>query len=131
MKIKTMIRYEIFYDVPSFLERRIIYDYDTIGDSPTCLGDSDNLDGKEAVLQGYGINEKGEFSGKLLETFVEIISNKDCQQSINWRLESKFFPKRGKIYVMESLPNGLNNHMLCTQGILDTDSGSFSVSRHL
>ena len=126
-----MIRYQIFYDVPSFLERRIIYDYDTIGDSPTCLGDTDNLDGKEAVLQGYGINEKGELPGKLLETFVEIISNKDSQESINWRLESKFFPKRGKIYVMESLPNGLNNHMLCTQGILDTDSGSFSVSRHL
>ena len=116
-----------------YLERRIIYDYDTIGDSPTCLGDAANLDGVEALSQGFGINDKGESPGKLLETYVTIISNLECQDDMNWRLKlnGTKFPNDAKEFVLESLPNGLNNHMLCTKGILNTDSGYYSLSTFL
>jgi hypothetical protein len=41
--------------------RRIIYDYDRFGDSPSCLGKKDaNLEGIVAVSQGYGLTETGE-----------------------------------------------------------------------
>ena len=40
---------------PSFLfysERRIIYDYEKFGDSPTCLGETNGIAGLEALSQG-------------------------------------------------------------------------------
>ena len=44
----------------NFSGRRIIYDFDKFGDSPTCLGQvGEKLDGKEALLEGYGLNENG------------------------------------------------------------------------
>ena len=98
-----------------------------MGDSPTCLGDPGNLEGVKALVQGFGLNEKGQSLG-LLETYVDIISNKKCQDSMNWRLNSTKFPENAKEFVLESLPDGLNNHMLCTQGILNEDSGYYSVS---
>jgi hypothetical protein len=43
--------------------RRIIYDYDSLGDSPACLSkEGQSLEGKLAVSQGYGYTEKGEES---------------------------------------------------------------------
>ena len=38
-----------------FSERRIIYDYDKFGDSPTCLGDNNEISGLEALVQGKEI----------------------------------------------------------------------------
>ena len=38
-----------------FSERRIIYDYDKFGDSPTCLGDNNGISELEALVQGKEI----------------------------------------------------------------------------
>ena len=38
-----------------FSERRIIYDYDKFGDSPTCLGENNEISGLEALVQGMEI----------------------------------------------------------------------------
>ena len=111
-------------------ERRIIYDYEKFGDSPTCLGDSVNLDGVTALVQGYGLTEKETSPNKLLETYVTIISNKKCQKLMDSKLRSSNskFPADAKEVVAEALPDGLNNHMLCTSGIRDQKTGTFSVS---
>ena len=88
-------------------ERRIIYDFEQFGDSPTCLGDPGNLDGVNALVQGFGLNEKGESPQGLLETRVEIISNKKCQDSMNWRLNATRFPQNAKEFVIKTLPDGI------------------------
>ena len=42
--------------------RRIVFDYDIYGDSPSCLGSFKNrIEEKRAVVQGYGYNEKGKY----------------------------------------------------------------------
>ena len=38
-----------------YSERRIIYDYDKFGDSPTCLGENNGISGLEALVQGKEI----------------------------------------------------------------------------
>ena len=38
------------------------------------------------------------------------------------------FPADAKEVVAEALPDGLNNHMLCTSGIRNQKTGTFSVS---
>ena len=38
-----------------YSERRIIYDYEKFGDSPTCLGENNGIDGLEALVQGKKI----------------------------------------------------------------------------
>ena len=44
-----------------FVGRRIEFDYDKFGHSPSCLGSNTNIvNGKEAVVQGYGRAEDGE-----------------------------------------------------------------------
>ena len=40
--------------------RRIEYDYDKFGDSPSCFGTGKNLDGRLAITEGYGFTEHGE-----------------------------------------------------------------------
>ena len=43
-----------------FAGRRIEFDYDKFGHSPSCLGSNTNIvNGKEAVVQGYGRAEDG------------------------------------------------------------------------
>jgi len=39
--------------------RRIIYDYDRFGDSPSCIGSGKEIVGKTATSQGYGFTENG------------------------------------------------------------------------
>ena len=42
------------------LGRRIEFDYEKFGHSPSCLGSNTNIfNGKEAVVQGYGRAEDG------------------------------------------------------------------------
>ena len=47
---------------------------------------------------------------------------------MNQRLKISKFPEDAKEFVVKSLPNGINDHMLCTAGIKDTKTGTFSVS---
>ena len=76
------------------------------------------------------MTEEGIGSNKLLETYVTIMSNAKCQRSMNSRLQSAKFPDDAKEFVVESLPDGINDHMLCTTGIRDIKSakGTYSVS---
>ena len=108
------------------LEGRIIYDFERIGDSPTCLGHINELGGEIGLVQGYGLTEENIEPGKLLETKVTILTNKLCQERINWRMEDARLDKEYKMFIQTSLPDGLNNHMLCTQGIR-SDNGIYSV----
>ena len=49
--------------------RRIIFDYDTYGDSPSCLGSFKNrIEEKRGVVQGYGYNEKGKSSTNVVQS---------------------------------------------------------------
>ena len=41
-----------------FIERRIIYDFDEYGDAPACLNESENIEDKIALLQGFGLQVK-------------------------------------------------------------------------
>ena len=76
------------------------------------------------------MTEEGIGSNKLLETYVNIMTNAQCQRSMNSRLQTSNFPDNAKEFVVESLPDGINDHMLCTTGIRDLKSakGTFSVS---
>ena len=76
------------------------------------------------------MTEEGIVSNKLLETYVNILTNTQCQRLMNSRLKSPRFPDDAKEFVVESLPDGINDHMLCTTGIKDLKSakGTFSVS---
>ena len=42
-----------------FSERRVIYDYEKYGDSPTCLGEENDLDQQIGLVQGFGISGYG------------------------------------------------------------------------
>ena len=76
------------------------------------------------------MTEEGIGSNKLLETYVNILTNAQCQRSMNSRLQSPQFPENAKEFVVESLPDGINDHILCTTGIRDPKSakGTYSVS---
>ena len=74
------------------------------------------------------MTEDGIGSNKLLETYVDIMTNAQCQRSMNSILQSSKFPDNAKEFVVESLPDGINDHMLCTTGIRDQKTGTFSVS---
>ena len=76
------------------------------------------------------MTEEGIGSNKLLETYVIIMTNAHCQRSMNSRLQSSNFPDNAKEFVVESLPDGINDHMLCTTGIRNLKSaiGTYSVS---
>ena len=49
--------------------RRIVFDYDIYGDSPSCLGSFKNrIEEKRGVVQGYGYNEKGKSSTNVVQS---------------------------------------------------------------
>jgi len=39
--------------------RRIIYNYEKFGDTPTCISSGKDIVGKAAISQGYGFTELG------------------------------------------------------------------------
>merc|ERR1711976_929838 len=72
-----------YYDLAIMeLERRIVFNYTLIGDSPTCLGEEVNLENQLALLQGFGLEENDE-AGRLLELPLEIISNEECYETFS------------------------------------------------
>ena len=70
----------------SISERRIIYDFEAIGDSPACIGKDKNLEKQIALTQGFGITENtldfSDYKRKLLETNVTVISNDECYTKV-------------------------------------------------
>ena len=60
---------KLYYDVGIMeLERKIEYDYEIFGDSPTCLNTEYDIPELEAIIQGVGLTEKGDH-GTLLGMF--------------------------------------------------------------
>ena len=106
-----------------FLERKILYDYETYGDSPTCLNKDKEIAGKKATLQGFGKTETGDFPNKLLETTVNTITNED---RINWMRINMRSSNGNTGDKTPQLPDGINSTILCTKGI-EHEFGGFSV----
>ena len=118
----------------NLLERKIVYDYDKYGDTPTCLNDQFDISGKNATAQGFGITETGEQrkveEGRILnlENTVITMSNEECCQWIKNNASS--FDAEGEI---AELPQGLSRYILCTRGYPSFDDNGnlqgFTVSK--
>ena len=112
-----LYKFPSLYNDVSVIElgRRVVYDFDVYGDTPTCMdqGDYNNID-KIATIQGYGEVEDGGRGG-LLEANVTVISNEQCKQYLNYNasINSKVEPK-----LKIALKNGINYGFLCSQGRL-------------
>ena len=98
-----------------------MYNYETYGDSPTCLNKECDIAGKEATLQGFGKTETGDFPNKLLETTVNTITNDECT---NWIRINMRNVDRNTADKIPELP--INSTILCTRGI-EHEFGEFSV----
>ena len=77
-----------------FADRRIIFDFETYGDSPVCLNREKLLKNQRAITQGFGITETGFIPTNALETEVEVISNEECYDTL----------KTGTVYKLHKKP---------------------------
>ena len=112
------------------LERRIIYDYETFGDSPTCLVKKD-LESSQlfATVQGFGLTENGLPQNNLLETRVIVLNNLyECQQDMKILLKGDKLSEKEKSEINKALPYGLNEHLICTKGIYNNYTKIYTVS---
>ena len=96
------------------LERRIIFDYEKYGNSPSCIGKDKFIPNQIALQQGAGLTEEDELEG-LQDVKVKIIQNEECYAKI----ESA--PPRIIKTFKQELPEGINEGMLCTLGIENED----------
>jgi len=98
------------------LGRRIEYDHDRFGDSPSCIDRNIDVANKPGKVQGH---DRGS-SGSLLESKVTVIDNDRCKKILRyiWSLS--------QVDLAEALPFGLSYGMICSQGIYQKDSGYFS-----
>ena len=119
-------KYPIFYDDVAVLElgRRIEYDFDKFGDSPSCMDQGSDITDKVATVQGYGFTETGE-QGKLLETNVTVISNQMCKEILNFNVTGN---DNNRKRLLQGLPLGLDYGLLCAQGIYNEEKRQFSDS---
>ena len=107
------------------LGRRIEYNYDKYGDTPTCLDQGKyDIVGNIATVQGYGETEGGT-RGELLEANVTVISNDQCTEYISYNssLNSKVKEK-----INGALANGIDYGLLCGQGLYNEERQAFSGS---
>ena len=120
----TLINVLLYFFAKSafFSERRVIYDYERYGDSPTCLGEKEDLDQQIGLVQGFGITEDGTAPDNVLEANVTIISNSKCTS------EMDKMSKQYKNEISQALPKGLSDKLLCTQGIWNKKKSVFTVS---
>jgi len=119
-------RYPNLYNDVAVLElgRRIEYNFDKFGDSPSCLDQGLDKPDKIATVQGYGTTETGD-KGKLLETNVTVITNQRCKDILNHNVTDNLNNRKK---ILSALPLGLDYGLLCAQGILDEEKGIFSGS---
>jgi len=116
-----------YYDIAIIeLERRILYDWDIYGDSPTCLAQNYKIDGTKGLVQGYGLTEDGIYPDSLLEVNVTILSNQQCRRKLQWNLKNTNIRDSDRQTIEDALPEGLNKHLLCTQGIYDWEKDIYS-----
>ena len=117
-------KYPNLYNDVAVLElgRRIEYDFDKFGDSPSCLDQGIVKIDKIATVQGYGTTETGD-RGTLLETNVTVISNQMCKDILNANVTGDMNNRKK---IIKGLPLGLEYGVLCAQGIYQEDKGIFS-----
>lgn len=121
-------KFPLLYDDVAIIElgRRIEYDYNKFGDTPTCVDQDQKPDvytGAIANIQGYGKTEKGEH-GDLLETDVKVLSNQECGDMLTYNTTKKKAVRRQGT---KHLPIGINYGMFCAQGE-QTEEGIFKGS---
>eukprot|EP00092_Neocalanus_flemingeri_P019183 GFUD01020782.1.p1 GENE.GFUD01020782.1~~GFUD01020782.1.p1 ORF type:complete len:726 (+),score=150.54 GFUD01020782.1:33-2210(+) len=118
-------KYPTLYDDIAVLElgRRVEYNYDLYGDTPSCIDQGqDNID-KIATVQGYGLTETGE-RGELLETNVTVITNELCKEYLDHNATNN---KLVRQKIDKALPFGLKYGLICAQGKMN-DEGIFRGS---
>jgi len=106
------------------LGRRIEYDFDKYGDSPSCMDQGIDITDKIATVQGYGTTETGS-KGSLLETNVTVISNQMCKTILNHNVTGN---DNNRKKILQALPLGLEYGLLCAQGIYQEDKDIYSGS---
>jgi len=118
-------KYPNLYDDVAVLElgRRIEYNYEVYGDTPSCIDQGQDNIGRVATVQGYGFTETGE-RGSLLETNVTIITNEKCKEYLNYNATDNQIVRN---QIDKALPHGLNYGLLCAQGTMN-DAGVFRGS---
>ena len=109
----------------SELGRRVMFDFEKYGDSPMCMGLLDILDGKQALVQGFGLTEKGEQSAGLLQANVTIISNEKCAQILKHNVSDHLLYK---LRTKNTLKYGIIDQLMCSVGTKDEKTGIFPVS---
>ena len=85
-------------------------------DSPYCLDQDQRTDvhsGVTAIVQGYGLTEKGSH-GTLLEANLTIISTEECRQILRYNATSNRIIRN---LLTGALPFGLNEKFVFAQGI--------------
>ena len=70
-------------------------------------------------MQGVGLTEDDKLPGILLETKVITMSNQECTDWMRFNISENQYKF--------NLPNGINEQMLCTKGILNEETGIYSV----
>jgi hypothetical protein len=119
-------RFPNLYNDVAVLElgRRIEYNFDKFGDSPSCLDQGIDITDKIATVQGYGTTETGD-KGTLLETNVTVISNQQCKEILNFNVTDN---NNNRKKILQALPLGLDYGLLCAQGIYNEEKNLYSGS---
>jgi len=114
-----LYKYPNLYDDIAVLElgRRIEYNYEVFGDTPSCIDQGQDNVGKIATVQGYGLTETGT-RGSLLETNVTVIDNDLCKKYLDFNsTDNKIVRKK----IDKALPLGLSYGLLCAQGSMNEE----------
>ena len=107
------------------LGRRVEYQYDKFGDTPTCIDKGlFTKEDKVATVQGFGLTETGT-KGALLETNVTVISNQRCAQVLQSNTSDNINARKK---ILKALPVGLEYGIICAEGIYNEEKGIYSGS---
>ena len=138
-KIHTYVtnvhRYILF--LKYFSDRKVLYDYEKYGDSPTCLNSEFDIHNKDALAQGFGVTDDKESNDKdvdgnaqLYEGKLVTVSHENCTQWV--QDNAKKYDKEdalqyGNGSTFLELPQGINKQILCSRGI-ELENGLITVS---
>ena len=131
LEIKRVYKHPLYkfpnlYNDIAILElgRRVEYNYEKFGDTPTCIDQGLEKVGKIATVQGFGLTETGS-KGDLLEANVTVISDEDCVQTLRSNTSANIIARQK---IIKALPLGLNVGLMCAAGILNKETNVTSGS---